>query len=236
MASMSAAQLQQIPKRIRFLVFGCMREWQSLFDDENNHYYNIPDLVIHICLAFYHNSIGFDKNKCGSGLKISGTYQNTTTCMNSRTKHSTFDNTVYHTQWIPSMSNGYITYKLRINKLHNQYTMFIGFASTDHIIDYKFYSNTTDINYALQACGTGWVNYGRRSNKPHLTEGNIVSFTLDLTNSRITLFDQNLHICFDNIEKHKETKYKFAVAFHDSYENDSISIVDIESNLSGIEP
>eukprot|EP01084_Bolivina_argentea_P109257 195268_1 len=60
-----------IPQRVLVLVYGYLRECEDLFSAyDSNPYYNIPDLVKHLCLSFYHIKESWDKNYHGKTFKI----------------------------------------------------------------------------------------------------------------------------------------------------------------------
>ena len=148
MSLVSTAKLKNIyPIREKLIIYGYLREVQQLFDEIDNPYYNIPLAINDICLEYYHSNIKWDPEKCGSELIVSGLQQNTvSTPINSLSK----DWTVYHTNWYHSEWNGFVRFSVKVEKLKSNLTLFIGFASFDDIIDFKFYSEMERINYALQ--------------------------------------------------------------------------------------
>ena len=229
----------KFPIKVHYVVYGYIREaQQSLFNGVSSAYYNIPDGIKHICLSFYYANLGWDRNKCGSGLTISGVQENTVT-VEQPGEHK--DWSVYHKYWYHSQWKGYVTFSIRIEKLCSKYKLFFGFPSFDDIIDYKFYGNQAQINYAFQCDGDLWVKFGcdeednfiEEENSSFLEQGDEATFTLNLDESNIYMSKNGgkEKVIFKNIEKAENIKYKFAAAFHYSEQvdvGDSVTITDIQ--------
>ena len=135
-----------VPQK-KLIISGYIREAQLLFKNKDNPYYNIPFEISHICINFYHLIIGWDPDKCGQGLTISGLDSNIVTV-------DTYDDdagyTVYHDKWYHSQLKGFVRFKLKVNKLYDEQDLYVGFASFDDIVNNGFYSVHPRISYALQ--------------------------------------------------------------------------------------
>ena len=211
-------KINTFPINIQSAVFGYIREAQSLFNGMNSAYYNIPFEINHICLSFYYSNLGWDQEKCGSGLVISGLQENTVTLGK---KAEYIDRTIYHKSWYHSQWKGKVSFSIKIDKLNDeQFVLFFGFASFDDIIDPKFYGEQGKINYALQCVGNLWVKYEKcqtsavNQNAKLLQQGDEATFTLNLSESKIYMANNGLEekVIFKNIETGEDIQYKFATA------------------------
>ena len=57
-----------IPQRDRDIVFSFVRDAQNILPFEENSYYNIPPLIVHMILIFFHIGEMFDKNACSDNI------------------------------------------------------------------------------------------------------------------------------------------------------------------------
>ena len=62
--------LEHCDKRSRNLLNGYIRESQKLLPSEENSYYIIPDIIIHVCLSFFWNAGIFNQKKHGKNLRF----------------------------------------------------------------------------------------------------------------------------------------------------------------------
>ena len=65
------ADVKQIDKRTIYLVSGFIHQSQELLPSKNV-YYNIPELIVQICLIFYHIKEHWDEKWCKSNFNIDG--------------------------------------------------------------------------------------------------------------------------------------------------------------------
>ena len=81
------AKISTFDDRIKKIVFGFIRNSQKLLP-KNNQYYNIPDLVIQICLLYYLINDKFDKKCIGNQMFLDE--KNETIIMKKSTSNSAF--------------------------------------------------------------------------------------------------------------------------------------------------
>ena len=80
-------RLSNVDDKTKKIVFGFIRNSQNYFP-QNNSYYNIPDLVIQICLLYYLMNDKFDKKCIGESMKLNEKEQTIT--MENETSNSAF--------------------------------------------------------------------------------------------------------------------------------------------------
>lgn len=240
MSRSSHKKIQKFPIKVQLTVNGYLRESQSMFSNEiDNPYYDIS-IVSNLILMFYYSMNGWDTDKCGQGLSISGLHENTVTV--GDIKGFVAERTVYHTQWYHSKERVCVSFTVKINKIAgDSHNLFFGFASFDDIIDGKFYGDEKRINYAFQCNGYLWIKYQNEhpSIMMHdfytmkLKEGDQAKFTLNLCDAKI-YFSRNNEaekVIFQNIEIAEDIRYKFAAAVFYPGTGDSATLVDVQ-NLS----
>ena len=198
--------------RSKLLIHGYIKAMQiELFSNNiDNPYYNIPTLVINICIWFYHQTDFFSMS--GSALKINET-GDTVTCVSDH-RHSAFGNIEID---FNEINNMIYRWDLEILKFEDPWLMDIGIASdrTKYLNgDFCFLqdpeayfeidndgdigSNTRTISYIY--CEHGFFT------------GDIVGIELDTKNMNISFYINglNLGIAFTEIPK---KKYYLAVTF-----------------------
>ena len=216
------------------MISGYVREAQLLFKNKDHPYYNIPFEIAHICVRFYYLIIGWDSDKCGQGLTISGLDGNIVTV---DTYDMSAGYTVYHDKWYHSQLEGFVRFKAKVNKLDDDQDLYIGFASFDDIVNNGFYTVLPPrISYALQGDADLWIGNSGVSAKPVMDnaecieEQDIIELILHLTELKI-LFCKNggeKRVIFQGIESGSDIRYKFAVTFYFANVEDSVTILEVE--------
>lgn len=220
------------------MIYGYIHEAQDLFKSIDTPYYNIPEEICMICLAFYYMNLSWDSSKCGSGLVVSGLDDNTVTVEESGIDK---DWTVYHKYWYHSQWKGSVIFTVKIEKLTASYKLFFGFATFDDVIDWKFYGETERLNYAVQGDGDLWVKFQNHRSNDNVVFKNGVSFqTHDQVRFELNLSTKEIYmgkngeskkVIFKNIDTGDNIRYKFAAAFHylgDVKLGDSVTITNID--------
>ena len=192
-------------EQTKLLIYGFMNMMQTqLFGDQNNNpYYNIPTVIINICIWFYHEIDIF--SICGPCLKINAK-GDAVTCINNKSRCSVFgligidlnktNDTIY--RW-----------NLKITKFNGKFCLLIGLVSTrsvkyakrafDHIDKPDIYF-TVD-NYADTYCNSSVAV----AKNPYwiFREGDVIGMELNTKDRRLSFYvnDINRGIEFSNIDR-----------------------------------
>ena len=209
--------------RSKLLIHGFIKMMQrELFSDNiDNPYYDIPPLVINICIWFYHCTDFFSMS--GSDLKINET-GDTVTCIRGH-RNSAFGNIGID---LNKINNMIYRWDLEILQFDETYLMSIGFASdrTTYLngdfnqIEHpeEFYEIDSDGN-----CNSHRHEWAQRVCEYGFGTGDMVAIELDTKNRNIIFFINGIDqgILFREIPK---KKYYLAVTFRTI--GDSVKIVD----------
>eukprot|EP01084_Bolivina_argentea_P231139 389864_1 len=220
---------QKADDRSSLIVFGYTRTYQQLFA------LFIPDPIIWICISYYYALNNFDKH--GAGLFVEGDYNETCVVKKTRgDKYYYWNACVYGSEWIHSMYNTLIKYKIKINAVQRgDSEIGIGIVSNDDKLIGSFV-NTKHIYYS-------YFNHGHKlcRDAPEATAISDRYGTIFTKNDTITLildFKSKVpSLCFEvndvsqgfvttNIMQNENIKYKLIVTMWNN--GDSVTIVNYE--------
>eukprot|EP01084_Bolivina_argentea_P128978 227882_1 len=207
---------KNVDAKTKNLVFGFIRNVMELLPDS----YNIPPLVMHICITFYYNPEYFDK--IGHWIDISD--DRLTVCNNNN-----FTNTVYGRFTIDCKNNNNVyKWSFIINKC---YFIAIGIdESSAKWINTYFYGRTTK-NYAFTSSGDKYTqkrmmpykektHYGRNGTK--------IMMEFNLKNKSLSYYVNNeTEPCskIDDVYVKDDISYKLAVFLWGGGQISSISSI-----------
>lgn len=221
--------LRSVPQKQKDLIAGYLREYQSVLlkANDNNPYYNIPELLTFLTLSYYVFTDYFD---IISTKKVKLSNQD---CSVTKINDGTWDNTVYGRQEIDPI-NDKRDYKWSIKIEKMRLCVDIGFACDIAYPDRALYK--TRPHYALD-CRSGVVEAKHGIDEMNdkrillvpensLKEGDIIClrFHADGDNSRIIFSKDGTDKSFAIKKIVLDRKYRMAVAME--AKNDSLTIVD----------
>ena len=134
MEKFNLEELKQYGGRDKDVVFGFMRQMQLLLPNDTNPYYNIPPLVIYICLYYYRHYEIF--TLCGDEMSINKT--------NNIVKCHRYYNTVYGNVIIDGSSQAIHVWKLKILENIRKY-IYVGIDSSNKQVRNEDFSDP-DVN------------------------------------------------------------------------------------------
>ena len=233
--------IQSVDKMAHLLVFGYIHDQKDLVSDMI-----IPSPIYLLCLVYYYiNKICGDKHS--SLIEVSGENNETITVIKEEDSlgidensdkleillHSLRSNApscAYGYDWIDSMSNKKVTYKIKLVKLSNECQ--IGISTTDTNFDSFCIVNNTF--YAIDEEGDKWCNFDGGTMFEDYDEicsydigqGDTVTIELDLIKKTISFYinDKWKGIAFSNIDTGENIKYKLAVKLNNLH--DCCTVVD----------
>eukprot|EP01084_Bolivina_argentea_P173912 301254_1 len=220
---MSVKSSKQASNRVKSLVFGYIREHESLES------INIPSLISYTCLTYYFVHEFFSKAR-EDHFKISDDKMMVTKIEGN----GHLDHTIYCNQWINTSSNIIAKWTFSVQNDSNVKSMYFGLASNDKIIDEDFCSQDNGPCYEISSAGDKFSHtfpggYPLGSEFGWHSNGTI-TFILDLTNLTfaIQINDEKPKAIFNDIEKGNDIKYKMAVQLCDK--NDCVILKEYEES------
>ena len=212
-------------ERSKLLIQGYIKMMQTgLFAEKNdNPYYNIPTLIIHICIWFYNEIDRFSIS--GHCFKISEN-GDSVTCIDESDRHSAFGTIGID---LSKINNVIYRWDLKIDRLQDVYEMNIGVVSNrrqqylmgDFCVDIM----GDDIYFAVEQWG--YVESNSDSDKidncNKFRQGDIVSIQLNTNKRNISYYINNVQqgIAYKNIE---QKIYYLALTFRS--EGNCVKILD----------
>ena len=203
---LTISDCRKIEKRIVYVVNGFIHESQELLP-ANNVYYNIPELIIQICLIFYHIKEYWDPEWCNINFDIDGNVISPNQqCGTYRTAflYQCISKGAHHWQFkilVKGPSNG----------------IDIGICKTSQLsMAVKSYFTRIKSNGYAYNC-TGMVLYSIEKNKnpsfniKRCREGDIIDMYVDFNKAEIkfSVNDEDLGVAFKDIAK---SEYRAAVS------------------------
>ena len=227
---MDFEKVKQVRQRDKDLAFGYIREAQDLLPNDNNPYYNIPEIVRFITVLYVYLAEYFEL--CGDSLNISD-------------DQITID---YDQCYESERSTAYGAIRINNQKVFRKYkwNFKVNIIDEGVIIDfaivysgfvnvYSFYNAA--LYYAFKVVDGGVeannrndksIGYSDSGNKNIvIQDGDIVSMELDLE-SKTLYFSVNeiRHYEYFNIDMDNHTEYKLAISMDDPA---SVTIIDFEA-------
>ena len=230
--------LQRISQTQKDLVCGYFKEYQIILSGSNNNnpYYNIPDLLILLTLSFYAIKECFEIKPSNKSITLSNNNQTIT-----KITPKTWDNASIGSQIIDtSQGEGRYKWFIKIENMNDANGLTnaeIGFVS-DTSITFRTVSNTTEPNFAFD-CILGCIihngNYkysGSNFSGSDIKAGDVmaVEFYHDEHGAGYIKYskvgtDKEVLFNFDATESN-HVQYRLAVSLRDV--SDSISIIEFE--------
>ena len=141
--------INEINSRDKDLVFGFVRQSRDLFYINTQHI--IPEIISYVTLSYYYIFDTFNRNKCGSRLRI----LNNNKTITNRNIIQPFDaySTVYGSNIIDSMTNGTYIWKFR-NVGDQTYCLNIGIGNANGpCLESGLHANTRRAHYLYHCAG-----------------------------------------------------------------------------------
>ena len=204
----------QASQRTVDTVYGFMKEAQSLLPNENNPYYNIPELVVSVCLNFYNNPEYFT-----SFTDINDKEQKT------YAKYHEVSSTGYQTHYGAVNITNEVNYEYiwTLELLKNNGLIAIGIDSSNkgyNKLDFHDCENMYKY-YAIEFVGTHTGElYSHTQEYTHegysrnsLEAGDIIEMRLNMKDRTLQYYINSKHqkIYFSDIQFDKDTVYNLAV-------------------------
>ena len=210
-------ELKQYCGRDKDVVFGFMRQMQLLLPNDTNSYYNIPPLVIYICLYYYRQHEIFtlygnkmSVNETNNIVKCDGNY-----------------NTVYGNVIIDGLSQAIHVWKVKILELKYG-CIYVGIDSSNKaVINEDFSDPEMNENsfYSVDQFGssnTSWYDECTVEtivslyNEGEIENGDCMTMKVNPSKKTIKYFKNEMNTeftLFKDIDMSEGVKYHFAVAF-----------------------
>ena len=227
---MDLEKVKQVRQSDKDLAFGYIREAQKLLPNNDNSYYNIPEIVRFITVLYVYLAEYFEL--CGDSLKISD-------------DQMTID---YEPDFANSTSIAYgairinnqkgfkkYKWKFKVNIINKDVIIHFAIISSHYLSVSKF--DRADVYYAFTLVVDAQVGassshsksmrYTESGYKPRIQDGDFVSMELDL-DSKTLHFSVNeiRHNQYFNIDMGTNTEYKLAVEIDDPA---SVTMIDFEA-------
>ena len=212
--SYNTAQTTAADQKTKDIVQGYVRKNQSLLPFQQNPYYNIPQLVTHLCILYYYIPEFFEIS--GKNLVISDNGN-----LITRINQSSWDCTAFGHNVIPSMKNNFI-YKWYVKIIKsNECGIMIGIVAGDwNQNKYKaFYPDNMGYAYYCYS-GEPYKQYTatevRLSRKGKPKQGDTVCVELNMIKKHIVIHlnGKELGIAASNIQTADNIEYRFAVSMY----------------------
>lgn len=227
--ALNLEELKKIDQQIQHIVFGFVRQCQSLLPDHTeNAYYTIPSLAFYLCLSYFHSAY-LDKNNRGKYMKVNEESNSVSIDKGEEGTHVTdwsMGNTIYGNQWLRSNSNMKYEYELEITHIHPSYSdVYIGISSKDVTIQDYVNDNVSEdcIYYAQTNWGSTYTNHNSNdkshkaySGKPYTKSGDILRLMINFKEKTVKLSVNNDEegACFTNIKIGDDIEYKLAISIY----------------------
>ena len=156
--TMATRSLKKIDAESKLIVDGFIRESQKLLPFEDNPYYNLNELIVHLCLMYYVMNEYWDILAAGFETEQDGTVL-------KRTPNEGWENANYGKKIVPSMGKYVYEWYFKINRLDYGYA-YIGICDSkcDDIEEgIRWLDVDRYVYYGYRGIITGYAN-----NKPHL--------------------------------------------------------------------
>ena len=220
--SFEISEAKKADTATKLLIFGYIRNVNVMHKISDI----IPDLISFVILLYFMEKEYFDKT-CRD-CQISHDKLSVT-----RIRGHNFYSTTYGKQWINSLSNAVVTWKIKItNKIPSNSPMIIGVTSRDDRQngDFSDASVKHQTMYAFASNGS-WSTANGYTNQiwreyMEFTQNDIITFILDLK-VRAILFkvnEEEPNVIMKDIKTGENLQYKFAVVLHNK--DDSIQLID----------
>ena len=218
-AEIDLKRLKQIDEQTHCLVNGYCKSISSA--DEN-----IPELLILICLAFYHQFECFDADVHGSMICINED-KDTMTHTADENGIGGHSQSVYGINIIDSMTEAIYGWKFKINYQYSSNNICIGIDEYQNKwINLCFSGESATNNYSL--CGDGWSIWSGTACQWHqgsYKTGDEVAMIFDLYDKTLSykINNSKRFVVFENITTSQDIKYKMCV--HVFAEDESVTLM-----------
>lgn len=210
----------KIDQKNKDLIAGYIREYEiKLFGDkEDNPYYKIPKIINHLCLVFWYEGMGFDRNLCGENFTLFND-DKSVECHREDKAGS-----VFGTASIPSLINKTYIWKIKFIGSNSQCLNLGIFNETacKETINGSFHTVNQSERYSVHmATGTPTAWRGRSVDQcqEFINKGDICTVKLSFNAKKDTLsFRINEDVettAFEYIKRGTGLNYRFAVSMHE---------------------
>ena len=223
--------LKQIDDTTKDIINGYIRNEQLLLPYEENAYYLIPPLVIHLILLYYFDAeyfnIPYEHKETSKAYKVSEDKK-------TITKTDWSDISIFGNIVIPSTRSSLIyCWSFKILQLHTNLT----FGITSDINDtFKaaFWRNQKSSNYGAMYSGHRVSRAIPEASYPidHVDNNDIIKMVLDLKEKEIRYWvnDKNLGAAYTDIDVGEDIKYKMVIDMMDA--QTKIQLIDYQVSVT----
>ena len=226
---MNLGKAKAVSQRDKDLTFGYMRRAQELLPNDDNPYYNIPEIVAFITLLYFHMAEYFEF--CGDNLNLSE---------DRLTVKYVLDHTAGTSAYGAIRINQkdkikkYI-WKFRVNIIDNSAFIDFGIVESDCNLEGNFYEygkycsfQSSGGSIVAYACDIGSESEDENEDPEELNDGDIVTMELDLNKQRLYLFvNQKLNCESIKTALEDDEQYKLVICLDDPA---SVALIDFEAS------